>query len=133
MFDQTTVQSRLDTLSGIVLDSAIHVHRELGPGLLESIYQCCLYRELSDRSLKVEEQVPIKLTYKGMPLSKDFRIDLLVEDCIIVELKCCETLLPIHTAQLLSYLKLSSIKLGLLINFNVPILKSGFKRVVRNY
>ncbi|NJL55562.1 GxxExxY protein [bacterium] len=106
------------------------VHRELGPGLLESAYETCLKYELKQAGLAVESQVPQPVSYKGMALECGYRLDVLVEDLVIVELKAVEALLPIHDAQLLTYLRLRNLWLGLLINFNVPILKHGIKRLV---
>lgn len=121
-----------DEISSIVVDSAIEVHRELGPGLLESVYQNCLIHELGVRNIPLSEEVPIAAGYKGLVFETAYRLDLLVADKVIVELKVVETLLPVHKAQLLSYLRLAHKKLGLLINFNVPMLKDGIKRVVNN-
>jgi GxxExxY protein len=120
----------LNSFTSIILDSAITVHKEMGPGLLESVYQHCLVTELKDRKLNVDIQVPVSLIYKGKNLNKDYVIDLLVEKEIVIELKAVEGILPVHEAQLISYLKLSNKKIGLLINFNVPLLKQGFKRFV---
>lgn len=110
----------LNKISGIILDSAIEVHKQLGPGLLESVYEVCLFKELRSRNIFAERQVPLKVIYKGETLDADFRIDILVEHEIIIELKAVEIILPVHEAQLLTYLKLAEKKLGLLINFNVP-------------
>lgn len=118
----------LNHFSGIILDSAIRVHKEMGPGLLESVYQHCMVRELQERKILVESMVPLPLCYKGALLDKNYIIDLLIEKEIVVELKSIECLLPIHEAQIISYLKLANKRLGLLINFNVPLLKHGFKR-----
>ena len=123
----------LNKISGIILDSAIEVHKQLGPGLLESVYELCLFKELRSRNLFVERQVPVPVVYKGEDLNADFRIDLLVEHEIIIELKAVEIILPVHEAQLLTYLKLAEKRLGLLINFNVPKLVSGFKRMLNGY
>ena len=120
----------LNRLSSIVLDAAITVHREIGPGLLESVYQHCMVKELQDRQLQVYTMVPVPLYYKGAPLNKEYVIDMLVEDEIILELKASDALLPVHQAQLISNLKLADKRLGLLINFNVSLLKEGFKRFV---
>jgi GxxExxY protein len=109
------------------------VHKELGPGLLESIYELCLLKELSSRNLKVSSQVVIPLIYKGEIISKDFRLDMLIEDKVIVEVKSVSVLLPVHEAQIISYLKLADKRLGLLINFNEPVLKRGFHRFVNNF
>lgn len=124
---------QLNDLSKTILDSCITVHKEMGPGLLESIYELCLIRELEQRGIKATTQVSIPLLYKGTELSKDFRIDILVENEIILEVKSVEILLPVHEAQIISYLKLSGNKLGFLINFNVSLLKNGFKRFVHNF
>ncbi len=117
-------------ISGIILDSSIAVHTALGPGLLESAYQACLTYELTDRGLKVQSQVPLPIRYRGVYIDAAYRMDMVVEDLVIVELKAAERLLPIHEAQLLSYLKLSDRRLGLLINFRVLRLKEGYKRIV---
>lgn len=105
----------------------------MGPGLLESIYELCLIKELQTGNLKIQNQVSIPLMYKGFELSKDFRIDILVENEIIIEIKAVEVLLPVHKAQIISYLKLADKKLGFLINFNVDLLKNGFHRIVNNF
>ena len=120
-------------LSSIILDCSIEVHRNLGPGLLESVYEYCLKFELEQRKISVQSQVELPLIYKKQKLEKIFKIDLLVGNEIVVELKTVEKLLPIHKAQLISYLKLSNNKLGLLINFNEVLLKNGFKRFVNNF
>jgi len=111
-----------------IIKCAIEVHRELGPGLMESVYQVCLKRVLMNEGLTVKSQVIIPVIYKGEVLDKEFVIDLLVEDEIIVELKSLEGVLPVHEAQLVTYLKLANKKLGLLINFNVSLLKDGVHR-----
>ena len=113
-----------------IVDSAIKVHKALGPGLLESAYEACLAHELRKRERKVLTQVGLPVIYDGVKLDVGYRLDMLVEDSVIVELKAVETILPIHEAQLLSYLKLSGLKVGLLINFHVPILTQGVKRMV---
>lgn len=123
-------KEELNKLSKIILESSLDVHREMGPGLLESIYELCLSDELNSRGLRINNQVSIPLFYRGRELSKDFRIDILVEDAIILEIKSVETILPVHEAQIISYLKLADKRLGFLINFNVALLKSGFKRYV---
>jgi GxxExxY protein len=126
-------KARLNLLSAVILDAAIAVHREMGPGLLESVYQHCLIKELRSRGIMVNTMVPVPLYYKGEMLNKDYVIDILVEDEIILELKSIEGILPVHEAQLISYLKLANKRLGFLINFNVPLLKQGFKRFVNNF
>ena len=113
-----------------VVDAGIAVHRELGPGLLESAYEQCLAFELTKRGIKVERQVELPIVYQGMKLDAGYRIDLLVGGSVIVELKAVERLEPIHEAQLLSYLKLSHRHIGLLMNFNVKLLKDGLRRLV---
>lgn len=122
----------LNEISGQILDASIQVHRELGPGLLESAYEACLAYELRKRGLKVLTQVGLPVIYDQVKLDVGYRIDLLVEDCIIVELKAVEHVLPLHEAQLITYLKLADIRLGLLINFNVVRVKDGFKRFANN-
>lgn len=119
-----------DPLSNQVLGAALEVHRTLGPGLLECVYEQALAYELTQAGLQVQTQVAMPVTYKAVKLDCGFRLDLLVEQSLVVELKCVDTLAPIHDAQLLSYLKLSGVKIGLLLNFNVPLLKQGIKRLV---
>ena len=121
----------LNQYSKEILGAAITVHKEMGPGLVEAIYQQCLSKELSLRDIKVRSMVPILLVYKGYPLNKDYVFDLLVEEEIILELKAVESILPVHEAQIISYLKLADKRLGFLIN--VPLLKNGFKRFVHNF
>jgi len=119
-----------DPLSGKVIQLAIEVHRELGPGLLESAYEECLCYELSIAGLSFERQVPLPVNYKAVRLDCGYEIDIVVEKQLILELKTVEKLLPVHDAQLLTYLKLSGIKRGLLLNFFTPLLKDGLKRIV---
>ena len=119
----------VNAISGEIVDAAIKVHRELGPGLLESTYEACLVYELRKRGLDVRSQVELPVTYEEVELEVGYRIDLLVNDKVIVELKAVSSLEPIHEAQLLSYLKLSGKKLGLLLNFNVKMMKNGIKRI----
>lgn len=113
-----------------IIESAIEVHKELGPGLLESVYEVCLVSAMKEKGLYVQKQVALPVHYKGEALDKEFVIDVLVNDLIVLELKSVEAILPIHEAQLVTYLKLSDKKLGLLINFNVPLLKEGIRRKV---
>ena len=120
----------INDITGDIVDAAMKVHTALGPGLLESAYETCLAYELRRRGLKVVAQLGLPVVYDGVKLDAGYRIDLLVEDRVIVELKAVESLQPIHQAQLLSYLKLSGCKVGLLINFNVLRLKDGIKRIV---
>ena len=117
-------------ISRIVFDCSLKVHKTLGPGLLESAYEECLYFELVKRGLKVEKQKALPLVYEEVKLDVGYRIDLLVENKLIIEIKAVEALNDIHLAQILTYLKLSNIKLGLLINFNVLLIKDGIKRVI---
>jgi len=127
-------KDELNELSGVIIDAAMEVHREFGPGLLERVYEAALYEELTLRGVAVLRQVAAQVVYKNKILDEDaYRIDLLVDDAIIVELKTVPELLPIHTAQLHTYMKLSGKCLGLLINFNVPLLKNGIKRHVINF
>jgi GxxExxY protein len=121
---------QIEEIGKLVVDSAMKVHSALGPGLLESAYRACLAHELEIRGLEVSQEKPLPIRYEGIEISVGYRIDLLINQMLVVELKAVERLLPIHTAQLLSYLKLSGCKLGLLINFNVVHLKDGIKRVV---
>lgn len=127
------LKSEYERLSHEILDSSLSVHKEMGPGLLESVYQYCLVHELRSRNVFVQEQVSVPLFYKNQILDKDFRLDLLVAEEIIIEIKAVEVILPVHEAQIISYLKLAEKRLGFLINFNVPLLKSGFRRFVNNY
>ena len=121
---------KLNCISERIIGAAIAVHKELGPGLLESVYEACFLEELRMRNICVDSQVELPLFYKGICTDKKFRIDLLVENEVVVELKAVEDVLPIHEVQLLTYLKLTNKKLGLLINFNVPLLKQGIIRRV---
>ena len=122
-----------DRLTHMIRGAAIEVHKELGPGLLESVYEYCLVDELRKEGLKVEQQVMVPIIYKGRILEKHFFVDILVEDEIVIELKCVEEIRSIHEVQLVTYLKLSSNKLGLLINFNVPKMIDGIKRKVNGF
>ena len=113
-----------------IIDSAIKVHRILGPGLLESAYQKCLKHELGQRGLYVQTELELPIIYEGMTIDAGYRIDMLVEHCVVVENKAVEKLLPIHEAQLLTYMKLRDLRLGFLLNWNVPLLKHGIRRMV---
>ncbi|MBC7225849.1 MAG: GxxExxY protein [Thermoflexales bacterium] len=121
-----------NALSNRIIGAALEVHRQLGPGLLESAYEECLAYELSLHGIPFERQKPIPVVYKGIRLDCGFRVDLLVDNLVVVELKAVDTLMPIHQAQVLTYLKLTGCRLGLLINFNVVRLREGIKRVVLN-
>ena len=120
----------LNEITELIIGAAIQVHRVLGPGLMESAYEACLKHELQKYNLKTLSQLELPLIYDGVKINVGYKIDLLVEDVIIVELKVVKSLLPVHEAQLLSYLKLSGKRLGLLINFNVLYLKNGIKRMI---
>jgi GxxExxY protein len=117
-------------VTGQILRAAIQVHKSLGPGLLESAYETCLGYELRTMGLKVEQQVPLPIVYNAVRLDAGYRLDMVVENLVVVEVKSIDCLAPIHTAQILSYLKLSGYKVGLLLNFNVILLNKGIKRVV---
>ncbi len=121
-----------DELSSIIIGAAIDVHTELGPGLLESVYETCLFYELKKIGLDVKRQLELPVVYKGMHLETGFRMDLIIEDKLIIEIKAVKELLDVHLAQTLTYLKLSNCKLGLLINFNEARVKRGIRRVVNN-
>ena len=123
----------VDEISKNIIGAAIDVHKALGPGLLESVYEECLCRELELRDIRFVRQYAVPVKYKGVKLDCSYRLDVLVENKVVVELKSVEKLLPIHDAQLLSYLKLTNRTVGLLINFNVPILKQGIRRKVLNH
>lgn len=121
---------RLNDITEAIIGAAIGVHRELGPGMLESAYEACLAYELIQRGFKIERQKELPLKYRDITLECGYRLDLLVEDSVIVEVKALDALHPVHEAQLLSYLRLSGCQVGLLINFNVKMLKTGIRRVV---
>jgi GxxExxY protein len=124
------IDAPFNAVTAAILSAAIEVHRILGPGLLESTYTPCLYFELTARKLRFVTQRAIPIVYKGMPLGTSYRVDLIVEDLVIVETKSVATLLPVHSAQALTYMKLTDCPAGLLINFNVPKLMDGVKRLV---
>ena len=128
-----TERERLNRITESIIGAAIEVHRALGPGLLESAYETCLTFELVQRGLKVEQQKPLPVVYREVKLDCGYRLDLLVEEAVIVEVKAVDRLMAIHQAQLLSYLRLSGCKVGLLLNFNVKVLKDGIRRVVNNF
>lgn len=123
-------RDRVNATTDVIINSAIEVHKALGPGLLESAYEACLAYELRNRGLQVESQKPLPLTYKDITLDCGYRIDLVVDNIVLVELKAVDAISPIHQAQVLSYLKLSGIKVGLLMNFNVKLLKNGLHRFI---
>lgn len=120
-------------LSGLVIGAAIEVHKALGPGLLESVYQTCLLKELHIRGMWVESEVPVTVKYKGDVITEAYRVDLLVNNKLVVELKAVDKLTSVHKAQLLTYLRLMNRRLGLLINFNELVVRNGINRVINNY
>ena len=122
----------INRISAQVIDSAMRVHSQLGPGLLESAYEACLAHELQKRGVRAVRQLPMPIEYDGLQIDTGYRIDLLVEDTVIVELKAVEKIHPVHRAQLLSYLRLSRKRLGLLLNFNVRHLRDGIERFVHD-
>ena len=121
---------RTEEIAKAILDSAFQVHTALGPGLLESVYEACLLHELKIRGINVKSQVTLPVIYKGMKVDSGFRLDLLVDDSVVVEIKSAEGISPVYSAQLLTYLRLSNIRLGFLINFNVIHLRDGIKRII---
>ena len=125
-----SIPAETERVAKMIVDAAFQVHKALGPGLPESVYETCLAYELRKRGLKVETQVSVPVIYQTIRLDAGLRLDMLVEDQVIVELKAVETMVPLFDAQLLTYLKLTCKRLGLLINFNVPLIKSGIKRIV---
>lgn len=129
----TAEAQRINQITEEIIGSAIEVHKVLGPGLLESAYEECLCYELSKRKYSFKRQVELPVTYKEIKLDCGYRIDLVVEDRIILELKSVDRIMPIHEAQLLTYLKLCNSPVGLLINFNVPVVTHGIKRIVNNF
>ncbi len=124
---------KLNELAKQIVDACFQVHKELGPGLLESAYQYALLKELELKGILAQFQVQVKLFYKGYDTGKYYAIDILVESEIIIEIKCADVMHPVYTAQIISYLKLSQKKLGFLVNFHVPLIKDGIKRFVNNF
>jgi GxxExxY protein len=122
----------LDDCTGAIVDSAVRIHRELGPGLLESVYELVLARDLERRGLRVDRQRPVTFSFDGMHFTDAFRLDLLVEGCVIVELKCVERLAPVHIKQVITYLRLSKLRVGLLLNFDAATMKEGLRRIVND-
>lgn len=123
----------INALANIVIEKSIRVHNELGPGLFESVYEEILYYRLAKRGLKISKQIPIPVYYEEIKMEIGFRADLIIEDSVIIEIKSVETIAPVHSKQLLTYLKLTGLKVGLLINFNEELLKKGIKRIVNNF
>ena len=131
MTSPLALPSDLEDLVAALVDSAFKGHQTLGPGLLESVYESCLCIELTRRGISYEKQAPIPLVYESVSVDGGFRLDLLVEKSVVMEIKAVEKLLPIHQSQVLTYLKLANLRLGILINFNVMMFKEGVKRVIR--
>ena len=121
-----------DEASREIIGAAIEVHKQLGPGLLESVYEDCTEHEFILRNMPYERQKQIPIIYKGTPVGHGLRLDFLVSGLVVVELKAVEVLTPVHTAQMITYLKLTGCKLGLILNFNVPVMRDGIKRIARN-
>lgn len=126
------ITERTEAIAKIIVNSAFKVHKELGPGLLERVYEVCLAHEISKAGLEVKRQVDIPIVYDGIEFSEGLRLDLLVEDCIIIEIKAVEKINPVWEAQIISHLKLLHKDLGFLINFNVPLIKNGIKRFINS-
>ena len=122
--------SDLNRISGTIVDAAFHIHSALGLGLLESVYEAILARELEKRGLQVERQKPVPIVFDGLRFDEGFRADLIVENCVVVELKSVEEIARVHSKQLLTYLRLLDCRLGLLINFGAPVIKDGIRRIV---
>lgn len=126
----STLPTRTGEVARIVVDAGITVHKVLGPGLLESAYEVCLVHELQQRGLAPEDQKPLPVVYKDVRLDAGYRIDILCENCVLIELKAVDTVLPAHVAQVMTYLKLSGVRIGFLMNFNTRLFKDGCQRIV---
>jgi GxxExxY protein len=124
------IPAEIESIAKTIVDSALKVHRALGPGLLESVYELCLAHELRRRGVQLESQVKLPITYEGLTIDAGLRLDMIVARKIIVEVKSVERMVPVFDAQLLTYLKLTKLRLGILINFNVPLIRDGIKRIV---
>lgn len=124
------IADRAERVASALIDAAIKVHRVLGPGLLESVYEACLCYELSKRGIPFRRQVDMPVRYEEVFIETGFRIDVLADECVIAELKTAESIIPIHEAQLLTHLRLANVRLGFILNFNVPLMKQGIKRTV---
>ena len=129
---ETTTNLTENQIASIIVDRSYHIHIELGPGLLESVYEAVLFHELTLKGLVVERQKPLPIVWKNLKLNLGFRTDLIVNSKVIVEIKSVEQIHPVHPKQVLTYLRLTGLKLGLLINFNSPLIKSGITRIVNN-
>ena len=123
----------IEEISGVVVDAAFHLHKDLGPGLLESVYEAVLARMLEQRGLQVERQKVVAFDFHGMHFDEGLRVDLLINGCLVVELKSVENLAPVHSKQLITYLRLLDLRLGLLINFGAATFKEGIKRIANNH
>ncbi|MBI2429495.1 MAG: GxxExxY protein [Ignavibacteriales bacterium] len=128
--DYRPIDPALNEVTGKIIDAAYNVHSTLGAGLLESVYQKCMLLELAERKLYVQRELVVPIRYKGYDIDANYRIDLLVENEVVVELKSVDQMLPVFEAQLLTYMKLANKRIGLLINFNVPVIKKGIKRII---
>ena len=124
------IPAETERIAQIAVDSAFKVHKALGPGLLESVYEACLCHELSKRAIPFKKQISLPVIYDEVRIDTGFRLDLILADAVIVELKAAEKMLPLYEAQLLTYLKLTGLRLGLLLNFNVPVIREGIKRII---
>jgi len=124
------IWARAEEVTTAIVDAAIKVHRALGPGLLESVYEACLCYELTKRGIPYRRQVSLPVRYEDVFVETGFRLDILADECVIIELKAAEAIIPIHEAQLLTHLKLANVRLGFILNFNVPLMKQGIKRMV---
>jgi GxxExxY protein len=133
LFKEVELMNTIDAIAAQIVDSALKIHKELGPGLLESAYEACLEHELVRRGFHVERQKPQPVHYDGIVIDAGYRLDLLINDAVIIELKAVTELAPIHQAQLTTYLKLSRKSLGFLINFNVPLIKNGIRRIANHF
>ena len=125
---KANMDPRTNEITGAIIDSGLKVHKALGPGLLESAYEHCLIHELLLRGISLRQQVPLPIIYEGTHLEASYRLDIIAEDSVLVEIKAVERIIPLHTAQILTYLKLSKLRIGLLLNFNVILFKNGIKR-----
>ena len=124
------IPDHAEEVATAIVDAAIKVHKTLGPGLLESVYEACLCYELSKRQIPFRRQVSLPVRYEDILIEAGYRVDVIADECVIIELKSVDGIIPVHEAQLLTHLKLSSIRLGLLLNFNVPLMRHGIKRMV---
>lgn len=132
MFELDSDTEKLDLLTGKIIGCSIEVHKAIGPGLLESAYEGCLCYELAQNGMEFRRQVPLPVVYKGVNLDCGYKLDIIVEELVILEIKAVERLISIHEAQLLSYLRMLNIRVGLLLNFHSSVLKDGIKRIVNN-